>query len=124
MKQRSRTPTLWYLGIRKTTTGIPSCGRSGRRSGPLLNSENPDLVNIGSGEEITILRVAELIAEIVGFQGASKGFVQARWYSAETQRYQSNQIDWLEPSDLSEGRTEVCYQEFLTEYANETLRSV
>ncbi len=76
----------------------------------LLNLENPpDLVNIGSGEEITIRAVAELIAEIVGFQGPHRtGFVQARWYSAETQRYQSNQIDWLEPSDLSEGRTEVC----------------
>jgi len=32
-------------------------------------SDPPDLVNIGSGEEISIRGVAELIAEVVGFRG-------------------------------------------------------
>lgn len=36
----------------------------------LFNDEKPPLVNIGCGEDLTIRRLAELIAEIVGFEGS------------------------------------------------------
>ncbi len=70
MKQRSRTPTLWSSGDLENHDGNSSCGRSGRRGSPPAESGKPT----GSGqhrqrEEITIRDVAELIAEIVGFQG-------------------------------------------------------
>lgn len=36
----------------------------------LLNMENPpDLVNLGSGEEVSIARLAEIVAETVGYRG-------------------------------------------------------
>lgn len=36
----------------------------------LLMEDPPDLVNIGSGEEISILDLAKLVAKVVGFEGA------------------------------------------------------
>ena len=39
------------------------------RLGSLFNSEQPPLVNIGCGEDLTIRELAELVAEIVGFKG-------------------------------------------------------
>ncbi len=92
----------------------------------LLNLENPpDLVNIGSGEEITIRDVAELIAEIVGFQGRieqdlSKPDGTPRKLS-DISRIKST--GWSPQISLKDG-LKSAYQEFLTEYANETLRSV
>lgn len=36
----------------------------------LFNNEQPPLVNIGCGEDLTIRELAELVAEVVGFKGA------------------------------------------------------
>ncbi len=36
----------------------------------LFNNEQPPLVNIGCGEDLTIRELAELVAEIVGFKGS------------------------------------------------------
>ncbi len=36
----------------------------------LFNDEKPPLVNIGCGEDLTIKELAELVAEVVGFNGA------------------------------------------------------
>ncbi len=36
----------------------------------LFNNEQPPLVNIGCGEDLTIRELAELIAEVVGFKGS------------------------------------------------------
>jgi GDP-L-fucose synthase len=38
-------------------------------SDSLVARENPPLINIGSGEDQTILELAELVAEVVGFDG-------------------------------------------------------
>jgi GDP-L-fucose synthase len=35
----------------------------------MLHYNNPDLINVGTGEEITILDLAKLIAAVVGFEG-------------------------------------------------------
>jgi GDP-L-fucose synthase len=35
----------------------------------LLNSEEPPLINIGSGEDLTIRELAELVCKVVGFRG-------------------------------------------------------
>lgn len=92
----------------------------------LLNLENPpDLVNIGSGEEITIRAVAELIAEIVGFQGRieqdlSKPDGTPRKLS-DISRIKST--GWSPKISLRDG-LKSAYQEFLKEYSSETLRSV
>ncbi len=40
-----------------------------QRYGSLLDSDKPPLINIGSGEDITIRELAELIARIAGFRG-------------------------------------------------------
>jgi GDP-L-fucose synthase len=36
----------------------------------LFNDENPPLVNIGCGEDLTIRELAELVAEVVGYKGS------------------------------------------------------
>ena len=36
----------------------------------LFNNEQPPLVNIGCGEDLTIRELAELVAEVVGFKGS------------------------------------------------------
>lgn len=92
----------------------------------LLNLDNPpDLVNIGSGEEITIRAVAELIAEIVGFQGRIE---QDLSKPDGTPRKLSDirlirSTGWSPQISLKDG-LKSAYQEFLKEYANETIRSV
>jgi GDP-L-fucose synthase len=35
----------------------------------MLNHDSPDIVNIGTGEEVSILDLAHLIADAVGFKG-------------------------------------------------------
>lgn len=37
--------------------------------GKLLNDETPPLVNVGTGEDVTIRELAELICEVLGFNG-------------------------------------------------------
>ena len=39
------------------------------RYGTLLNEHEPPLINIGSGEDVTIRELAELVAGVVGFRG-------------------------------------------------------
>jgi GDP-L-fucose synthase len=36
----------------------------------MLNYDSPELINVGTGEEISILELAQLIAQVVGFKGA------------------------------------------------------
>jgi GDP-L-fucose synthase len=40
------------------------------RLGSLFNNEQPPLVNIGCGEDLTIRELAEMVARIVGFKGS------------------------------------------------------
>jgi GDP-L-fucose synthase len=40
------------------------------RLSSLFNNEQPPLVNIGCGEDLTIRELAELVAEVVGFKGS------------------------------------------------------
>jgi len=35
----------------------------------MLNHDKPDIINIGTGDEVTVLELAHLIAEAVGFKG-------------------------------------------------------
>jgi GDP-L-fucose synthase len=92
----------------------------------LLTLESPpDLVNIGSGEEISIRGVAELIAEVVGFHGriendTSKPDGTPRKLS-DIRLIQST--GWSPQISLKEGLT-AAYQDFLAETAAQQLRSV
>lgn len=112
----SGTPRREFLHVDDLAAGIIH----------LLNLENPpDLVNIGSGEEITIRAVAELIADITGFQGRIE---QNLSMPDGTPRKLSDisrirSTGWSPRISLQDGLTSA-YREFLKEYANETLRSV
>ena len=59
----SGTPLREFLHVDDLASGILHL---------LQLSNPPDLVNIGSGEELSIRSVAELIAEIIGFHGTIK----------------------------------------------------
>lgn len=84
----------------------------------------PDLVNIGSGEGISIRGVAELIAEIVGFRGqittdSSKPDGTPRKLS-DISLIKST--GWSPEISLRDGLARA-YQDFLSELVNEKLRS-
>lgn len=88
-------------------------------------ADPPDLVNIGSGNEISIRGVADLIAEVVGFRGriandTSKPDGTPRKLS-DIRLIQST--GWSTQISLKEGLT-AAYQDFLAETAADQLRSV
>jgi GDP-L-fucose synthase len=88
-------------------------------------ADPPDLVNIGSGNEISIRGVADLIAEVVGFRGriandTSKPDGTPRKLS-DIRLIQST--GWSPQISLKEGLT-AAYRDFLAETAADQLRSV
>jgi GDP-L-fucose synthase len=92
----------------------------------LLQLEDPpDLVNLGSGREISILELARLIAATVGFQGeilhdTSKPDGTPRKL-CDIKRIR--ETGW-EPQIALESGVQASYREFLAELESERLRSV
>ena len=85
----------------------------------------PDLVNIGSGEEISIRGVAELVAEIIGFKG---NILLDPTMPDGTPRKLSDisliqSTGWSPRIPLRNGLA-AAYQDFLSEMSNECLRSI
>ena len=88
-------------------------------------ADPPDLVNIGSGNEISIRGVADLIAEVVGFRGriandTSKPDGTPRKLS-DSRLIQST--GWSPQVSLKDGLA-AAYRDFLAETAADQLRSV
>lgn len=112
----SGTPLREFLHVDDLASGILH----------LLQLPNPpDLVNIGSGEEISIRGVAELIKEIIGFHGRiindlSKPDGAPRKLS-DISLIRST--GWSPKISLRDGLT-AAYQDFLSELKHERLRSV
>lgn len=84
----------------------------------------PDLVNVGSGEEISILELAQLVADVVGYQGAietdpSKPDGTPRKLSDITR---IRATGWEPQIGLREGITGV-YESFREELGRSILRS-
>ena len=85
----------------------------------------PDLVNVGTGEEISIRGVAELIAEIVGFRGRIMNDLSM---PDGTPRKLSDislikSTGWSPKVSLRDGLARA-YRDFLNELSTEQLRSV
>ena len=54
----------------------------------LENYDSPEIVNVGCGEDVSIRELAELICEVVGFEGTLDfDAQQARWHAAQAARY-------------------------------------
>jgi len=85
----------------------------------------PDLVNIGSGKEISIRGVAELVAEVVGFRGRIENDTTK---PDGTPRKLSDisliQATGWEPKISLKDGLAAAYQDFLSETAAHQLRSV
>ncbi|MCL4127952.1 UNVERIFIED_CONTAM: hypothetical protein GTU68_018411 [Idotea baltica] len=92
----------------------------------LLGLDNPpDLVNVGTGTDVSIQKLAELIAEVVGFKGSIKtdpskpdGTPVKR-----TDMTLMQQTDWSAKIDLESGLKST-YECFLQESKQGVLRSV
>jgi len=89
----------------------------------LFNDEHPPLVNIGCGEDITIRELAEMIAEIVGFEGnlafdVSKPDGTMQKLMDVTQ---INALGWRQKTLLSEGIA-LSYQDMLDKIDFESLK--
>jgi GDP-L-fucose synthase len=85
----------------------------------LFNDERPPLVNIGSGVDLTILELAELIKDVVGFKGditfdISKPDGTMRKLMDVSQ---INSMGWRASTDLREGVL-TSYNEFLSSLNN------
>ena len=112
----SGTPLREFLHVADLAAGILHL---------LLLPEPPDLVNIGSGEEISIRGVAELIAQVVGFRGTINNDCSM---PDGTPRKLSDirlikSTGWSPKISLQDGLT-AAYQDFLRELASQRLRSV
>lgn len=92
----------------------------------LLQLDNPpDLVNVGTSQDISIRELADLVAEVVGYEGKishdlSKpdGTLQKR-----TDTTLINQLGWRARIELKEGIAQT-YQDFLKESENRAVREV
>lgn len=112
----SGTPLREFLHVEDLAAGILHL---------LQLPDPPDLVNIGSGEEITIRGVAELIAEITGFRGSIMNDLSR---PDGTPRKLSDislikSTGWSPRISLRDGLS-AAYQDFLSELFNQRLRSV
>jgi len=112
----SGTPLREFLHVDDLASGILHL---------LQLPDPPDLVNIGSGEEISIRSVAELIAEIVGFRGRIMNDLSM---PDGTPRKLSDislikSTGWSPRISLRDGLT-AAYQDFQSELKQERLRSV
>ena len=112
----SGTPVREFLHVDDLASGILHL---------LQLPDPPDLVNIGSGEEISIRGVAELIAEIIGFRGRIMNDLSM---PDGTPRKLSDislikSTGWSPKISLRDGLT-AAYQDFLSELKDERLRSV
>jgi GDP-L-fucose synthase len=90
----------------------------------LLKQENPpDLINIGTGSDVTIKTLTELVAEVVGFEGSIE------WDSSKPDGTPRKLMDvsrlaelgWSASIALRDG-VERTYQTFLSELAQGSLR--
>jgi GDP-L-fucose synthase len=109
------TPLREYLHVDDLADGVVH----------LLHLDNPpDLVNIGSGQEISIRGVAELIADVVGFQGS----IQTDPSRPDGTPRKLSDISlirstgWSPKISLRDG-LQSAYQDFLSQIARESLRS-
>lgn len=50
-------------------TGICCCGRTGVEFGKLLHQDEPPLINIGTGGDLSIREIAETVCQVVEFEG-------------------------------------------------------
>ena len=112
----SGTPLREFLHVDDLAAGILHL---------LQLSDPPDLVNIGSGEEISIRGVAELIADVVEFRGR---ILNNPLKPDGTPRKLSDislikSTGWSPKISLRDGLT-AAYQAFLSELSSQSLRSV
>jgi len=112
----SGTPLREFLHVDDLASGILHL---------LQLSNPPDLVNIGSGEELSIRSVAELIAEIIGFHGTIK--TDPSMPDGTPRKLCDISLikstGWSPKISLRNGLT-AAYQDFLSELKHERLRSV
>lgn len=84
----------------------------------LQHYDQPEQINIGSNEEFSIIQVAQMVAEVVGYRGK---LVQDLSKPDGTPRKKSDisritQMGWMPEMSLSEG-LKLSYQDFLTSTA-------
>jgi GDP-L-fucose synthase len=83
----------------------------------------PDWVNVGSGEEVSILQLARMIAEVVGFTGEIKTDTSRPDGTPRklTELSLLRSTGWQPRISLREGLART-YQTFLEEHANGLMR--
>jgi GDP-L-fucose synthase len=84
----------------------------------MLRYEKPDIINIGTGEETTILELAQIIADVVGYKGRI-GFDRSKPDGTPRKLMDSSRLHSLgfhHQTSLKEGIS-ITYQDFLNKIA-------
>lgn len=119
----SRSVTIWGSGRpRREFLHADDCARGILHL--LRMTDPPDLVNIGSGEEITIRQLAELVAQVVGYTGQIEND-ESRPDGTMRKLMDSSilrQTGWAPQITIEDG-IRSAYQEFLAERNAGTVRA-
>ena len=65
----------------------------------MQNYEAPEILNVGTGEDLTIRELAEMIGRVTGFRGGWSSTFETRRHAAKTARRAPAQCAWLEGPD-------------------------
>jgi GDP-L-fucose synthase len=93
--------------LRRPGAGVllPDEPRRGKRFGSLLTEDTPPLINIGTGEDVTIRQLAETVARVLGFDG--KLVFDATKPDGSPQKVQDisrlHSLGWHHSTSLEEG---------------------
>jgi GDP-L-fucose synthase len=112
---RNKEVGSYHLGYRCTVASLCSRMIWGRLPFHMLNHDKPDIINVGTGEEVSILDLAHLIAETVGFRGRI-GFDKTKPDGTPRKLMDSGRLHAMgfrHKTSLKEG-IKITYQDFLT----------
>ena len=70
----------------------------------LQNYDGPEIINVGTGADLTIRELAELICEVVGFAAGWLGMGPARRHPTQATRHFENQLVRLETKNSAARR--------------------
>ncbi len=114
------------LGLRHAAPGVPPRRRPRRACLFLLeNYDEPAPINVGTGTDLTIAELAEMVAEITGFTG------ETRWDTSKPDGTPQKQLDvsrinelgWKAEIGLRDG-VERTYREFMDSRMAGTARNL
>ena len=62
----------------------------------MRNYSDERIINVGTGNDLSILELAGMIAALIGYSGLHQSrSIQARWHAAQATRYHAHSRYWM-----------------------------